>query len=516
MVPVGVCHRMSRRHSICALLVPAVVLFSAAMATRAAEPAVPEELPRMTAPASHYLGALSCASASCHGRQDEEVRTGSVSRQEYIVWLEHDPHAKAARTLEGEKFQRILRVVSSGRADGQPDAQVYLRCAQCHDPQGVTSAGGNADDLLAGKNIVTRGIRCESCHGPAKNWIAVHYERDVTREQLVELGMIDTKNLVVRAEQCAGCHVGDADKDMNHDMIAAGHPPLRFELSAYHDLIRQKHWPVAERVRTPDFKTQLWVAGQVAVVRSSLALLESRGKRAAAGDKATPWPEFAEYDCFACHQRLRPAAGFSSVALKGAKPGVPGWQPWNLALAERLLADTEAGPALGAVRAHLSESLVADPAQTGKLAATAHKHLEQHPLRATPFTAASLLALLEPAIQQDQSWAARSQQLLALRAGDLLARDERLRLQPPPDFASVTSGREERRSEPVDDWDRDWRSVAAALRFGSPKFEWPAFDWEGLGVRQSSSLPPMSADQMAENLKRLAERMRHRSEITAP
>jgi hypothetical protein len=68
----------------------------------------------------------------------------------------------------------------------------------------------------------------------------------------------------------------------------------------------------------------------------------------------------------------------------------------------------------------------------------------------------------------------------------------------------------------VDDWDRAWRSVAAALRFGSPQFEWPAFDWEGLGVRESTSLSPMSPDQVAENLKRLAEELRHRSESTAP
>jgi hypothetical protein len=488
---------MRRCPAICVLFALPMVL-AAASSSRAAEPQSPEELPRMAAPAGHYLGSLSCASASCHGRQDEKVSTGSVTRQEYAVWLEHDPHAQAARTLDSPAFQRILSVVSSGRAEGKADPQVYLRCAQCHDPLGATSP-----DPVAFQPV-SRGIGCESCHGPAKDWIAVHYERDVSRERLVELGMIDTKNLAVRAEQCAGCHVGDTDKDMNHDMIAAGHPPLRFELSAYHDLIRQKHWPPAERIRTPEFKAQLWAAGQVAVARSTLALLESRAQRAAAGDKHTPWPEFAEYDCFACHQRLRPATGYFGVALKGAKPGIPGWQPWNLALVERLL---DGGPkSISLVRQQMSGSLLTDPAIIQQLAATAHKHLEHSPLPAAPFTTANLLAFLKPAIQQDSSWAARSQQLLALRAADLATRDERLRLHPPAEFVSLSSGREECRRQPIDDWDRDWRSVSAALQFGSAGFEWPAFDWEGLPHKPPLPIPTDS-NSIAAELRRLTQKL---------
>src|SRR4029450_13065205 len=100
----------------------------------AGEPSAPEELPRMMPPADHYLGGLSWARASCHGRQGEGKGRGSVSRREFIVWLEHDPHARAARTLEGAQFRRILNIVSSGRADGPADAAGYLRCAKCHDP----------------------------------------------------------------------------------------------------------------------------------------------------------------------------------------------------------------------------------------------------------------------------------------------------------------------------------------------------------------------------------------------
>ena len=163
-----------------------------------------------------------------------------------------------------------------------------------------------------------RGIGCESCHGPAERWLAKHYELGTSRGDLAALGMVDTKDLFVRGRACAACHVGDADHDLNHDMLAAGHPPLRFELSAYHDLIRRKHWPERERIEIPEFKVQLWAAGQAAALECTLALLESRATRAEKLDKLTPWPELAEYDCFACHQRLR--TGGSPLFSAGSKP----------------------------------------------------------------------------------------------------------------------------------------------------------------------------------------------------
>ena len=534
MAPVRVCHRMSRYYFSSSFALTAMVLACAGVP--AAEPAAPEELPPVVAPAGHYLGALSCASASCHGRQDEDPEPGSVSRREYILWLEHDPHARSGRTLAGAEFERILRRVSSGRDDGPADPAVYERCAKCHDPdqkwtrsffapneKGLNEKGSG---VFGGPSVSVsqsqfppktpdpgaHGISCESCHGPAKEWIAVHYQRDVSREQLALLGMLDTKNLTVRAELCAGCHVGGADRDMNHDMIAAGHPPLRFELSAYHDLIRHKHWPSAERVRTRDFKARLWAAGQAAAAQATLALVESRAVRASHGDRLTPWPEFAEYDCFACHQRLRPASGFSSVALKGDQPGVPGWQPWNLALTERLATDKANGSAIAALRREMSGSLVTDAAKVCDLAREARSSIRMPGLA----TSADIVSLVAPSIGADASWAARSQQLLALRAADLAIRDERLRLQPPPGFVAVTSGREVGRREAVDDWDRQWRSVAAALRFGSPRFEWPAFDWEGLGAPPLGESPPMTAEQIAAALARLADELEQQVENTRP
>jgi hypothetical protein len=323
----------------------------------------------------------------------------------------------------------------------------------------------------------------------------VHYERDVTRERLVALGMRDTKDLAVRARLCAGCHVGDGERDMNHDMIAAGHPPLRFELSAYHDLIRPKHWPPAERVRAPQFKARLWAEGQAATIQLTLDLVHARASRAAAGERLTPWPELAEYDCFACHQRLRLGDRHSKVASIGNRPGLPGWQPWNLALAGDLAAGNEAASALAQLRGQMNGALVTDAAQVRDLAAAARRGIELN----RPSSAAEIAALVGPAIERDAWWAARGQQLLALRAADLAIRDERLRLQPPPGFVAVTRGVEAWRGEPIDDGDRRWRSVAAALQFGSRDFEWPAHDWEGFKA------PPQTAPSITSNEQLVAE-----------
>src|SRR5262245_57717677 len=162
MVPVGICHRMSRlriaivanlhfafavlqfaigrlfdcrlQSKNCKLQIENVtalgrrgafsvglllaIVAAAQLQARAQLPLVPEELPRLAPLADQYLGALSCASASCHARQTDEGQTDPVSRREFLVWLEHDPHARAARTLDSPPFQRILNFVSSGREDG--------------------------------------------------------------------------------------------------------------------------------------------------------------------------------------------------------------------------------------------------------------------------------------------------------------------------------------------------------------------------------------------------------------
>src|SRR5205823_3686488 len=83
----------------------------------------------------------------------------------------------------------------------------------------------------------TDGVSCESCHGPAQDWLARHHLdawKNETRAEKNRLGMTDTQSLAGRAQLCARCHVGAAGMDVDHDLLAAGHPRLSFEFAAFH------------------------------------------------------------------------------------------------------------------------------------------------------------------------------------------------------------------------------------------------------------------------------------------
>jgi hypothetical protein len=281
-------------------------------------------------------------------------------------------------------------------------------------------------------------------------------------------------------------------------MIAAGHPPLRFELSAYHDKITRKHWSDAERIQTPDFKTRLWAAGQKAAADAALALVESRAARAAAKDKHTPWPEFAEYDCFACHQRLR-TPPYATVALKSERPGIPGWQPWNLALMEHNRSEQ-----IGALRTALGRSLVTDPETIRGLAAEARATLTVAESPAND--RGQVLEIVERSARPEQSWAASCQQLLAVHSAYLAWRDER-RAAAPTLLVSLPSA-PQRFPEPADDWERRFQEqlndLSRSLRFASVDSEWPAFDDQRA---EQGTPPPLSADEIPATLRELARQL---------
>jgi hypothetical protein len=132
---------------------------------------------------------------------------------------------------------------------------------------------------------------------------------------------------------CAKCHVGNADKDVNHDLIAAGHPRLAFEYTAYHHLL-PRHWrepyeqtPPPANAR-PDFDAHAWALGQSIVARMTVDLLASRAERA--NQPTHPWPEFAEVGCFACHHALAPEGdGVGSWRQKRGFAGTPGDWTWG-------------------------------------------------------------------------------------------------------------------------------------------------------------------------------------------
>ncbi len=484
-----------------------------------------------------FLGTLSCTSASCHGGAETYGPTGLVAHQEYVRWMgteakyadgrrgydprarlessKTDPHSLAAWRIGQPRFQEVLRKASL-RADGSTDANMYQRCAACHDPLGSATksqistrrahdtsvntldscdpqhskahAPGHAQEAMVTWDgpITMVGISCESCHGGGRQWISAHYQRDVSREWLAEHGMIDTKNLLVRSRQCAACHVGSADQDMNHDMIAAGHPPLRFEQASYEALLAGKHWNDApKRTVDPNYEIQLWAAGRIAAADAALALLEGRAQRAESQEPGVrghgPWPEFAESNCFACHQPMRSMEGRPTERPVAASrlSGVAEWQTWNLALMKSIVAEKPAGEgglpparfseAIGQLRAAMEQTFEPAPAKIASLAAAARaalrevvrvdsrgQVLDRH---GRPLDVDTVLNADAPA-WNSTSWDEACHRVAVLAAADRSLRDARA-------FGSL-------QPRTPSDWRERMGRAARSLRFTRPDREWPA------------------------------------------
>jgi Cytochrome c554 and c-prime len=264
-----------------------------------------------------WCGVGSCAAAACHGGGGPGGSAGS----EYTTWIRNDPHSRAYSVLLEDRSRRMVR----GLKDARP-ATEYPLCLGCH----------VRNDREAGQTpaaLRQDGVGCENCHGPAGNWLGLHYLDDwkqKTPEQKHALGMTDTSDLRQRAEACAACHVGTPGHEVNHDLIAAGHPRLNFEFAAYLDLM-PRHWDAAaEKKRIPDLELRAWTIGQLASARAALLLLADRAQRAP--EHPGNWPEFAEYDCYACHHSLRTSNWQEKEGYAGRKPGSLPWGSWYFSL----------------------------------------------------------------------------------------------------------------------------------------------------------------------------------------
>lgn len=313
----------------------------------------PEEAPPPH-PAFHMEGAISCAAAACHNRQGPLGTKGS----EYSTWLTTDPHRKAFNVLYNERSMRIEKNLHQGQASS---AAMDRLCLGCHvHPE--LGPSGNAVDVTAA--FVQDGVSCEGCHGAAGRWRTMHYMDGwphLSDEEKQRQGMNPTKNLLVRAQTCAGCHVGSGDRDVNHDLIAAGHPRLTFAYSAYLAIL-PKHWDVrAEKARYPDLEARTWAVGQVASAQAALALLAYRAdpRKPAAEGSSKAWPEFAEYNCFACHHALQGESWRQQPGhYHDRKPGALPWGTWYDALLSQAAGtDPQALSAVNRVREEMQKPL---------------------------------------------------------------------------------------------------------------------------------------------------------------
>jgi hypothetical protein len=238
-----------------------------------------------------YLGVASCAGSTCHGRAEGN---GAVVRQDEIAtWQEPSSpsgaHSRAYAVLNSLRGRQIAASL------GIESATSSSQCIQCHATPAAPGERGARFQL-------SDGVGCEGCHGPADRWLATHYTVSGNHAANVAAGMIPLENPQVRARLCLDCHYAgsQAGQFVTHQVMAAGHPRLSFELDLF-SALQQHHDIDADYVaRKGNLSSiRLWAVGQAEAVRREMAVF-----RDPARSSQGLFPEFYFFDCHSCHRPI--------------------------------------------------------------------------------------------------------------------------------------------------------------------------------------------------------------------
>ena len=257
-----------------------------------------------------YVGPGSCSASACHGGIQARTTT-KVLQNEFSTWVTSDKHTRAYTVLKEPLGRQISAILKIGPAEKSQ------RCLVCHAIDSPDSQHGSQFDI-------SEGVSCESCHGPASKWLGPHVLATAQHVDMVKLGLVDNKNLSVRTEKCLSCHLGAPGLNVDHELIAAGHPDLTFELDSF-DAVEPPHWvekgPDGKGAADKLFGVRAWAVGQSVQLEQSML-------RVARHAKSGPWPEFSEMDCMTCHHSLTgPQSWRQQTLFTGHRAGDP---PYNL------------------------------------------------------------------------------------------------------------------------------------------------------------------------------------------
>jgi hypothetical protein len=246
-----------------------------------------------TADAPLYLGEIHCR--HCHGGAEWS------HMEQYPIWSQKDPHSRSFASLDNPLSREIASLM--GLPEGQQAK--WEKCVRCHVAQPVAELRGD-------HYRIEEGISCEGCHGPAERWIVPHVLFDATHSSNVAHGMIDLKDLRVRTEVCLRCH-----SNLDHEIVAAGHPDLSFELLHY-SFWQPPHWNYREA--SP---MEYWFVGQSEGLVKALEDLAMSDRDPTTGD-LFHIEAFEKESCFGCHNKLsqdrwRKVEALSSVFLPASE-----------------------------------------------------------------------------------------------------------------------------------------------------------------------------------------------------
>jgi len=154
-------------------------------------------------------------------------------RAEHGVWKE-SAHFKAFRGAHKAKGAKAIAKASGGGKSMRRN-QV---CVACH----YTEVGGKPK----------AGPSCESCHGGASEWLTIHNDKTMPKEERLaaakNAGMIHSSMLFEIAQNCNGCHtMQNVDPAMAGKLIDAGHP-----INGDYELVKYSQGQVRHRFYPPD------------------------------------------------------------------------------------------------------------------------------------------------------------------------------------------------------------------------------------------------------------------------
>ena len=268
------------------------------------------------------VGTINCASSTCHGAITPWQQS-TVLQNEYTTWLRLDRHSTAYNVLLNDKSQRIA--TSLGLK--QPAYQSTI-CLDCHTHNPPATLRGE-------RYIVSEGVGCEACHGPAEKWLVSHTEKGTNHGDNVANGLYPTEKPVQQVRLCLSCHFGDDSRFVTHRMMAAGHPRLSFEQGTF-SALEPPHYniDVNWHKRKGDYDPlQMWAIGQ-AVASEQLLNIFANPKQGRDG----LFPELVLFDCNACHHRMSEK---SYSPRLGLGPGRLHLNDSNLLMMSAIVADID-------------------------------------------------------------------------------------------------------------------------------------------------------------------------------
>lgn len=243
-----------------------VVLMPAAAS--ASETSASGELAPPGCDPAKVLGVDSCV--KCHAAEVQQWK--ATPHAQTFDTLHRSPEAKAIAERLG------LRSVKRNET-----------CTQCH----YTMAEQR------GKHRAVAGVSCESCHGAARDWVALHSDYggpDVTRltetaahrqqriDESIAAGMNNPANLYLIARQCLACHTTPNEELVN----VGGHVPgsIDFELVAWSQGMVRHNFLQGDGVNVPataERRRVMYVVGVLADLEASFRAVAKATEKATYG-----------------------------------------------------------------------------------------------------------------------------------------------------------------------------------------------------------------------------------------